>query len=170
MDIVDNFLSESDFKNIEKEIFWNTDFPMYLYPFIASKELDKKIDNRYNWFGQHRVYDSHVPTSPFYNLISNTLLPKVAKLTNLKALLRIKVNFYPATPTIMEHAMHKDYKYTHKGALFSINTCNGYTTLKDGKKVHSVANRMLFHNPSIEHGSSSTTDAKGRWNININYI
>ena len=170
MDIVDNFLSESDFRNIEEKIFWNPEFPMSLFPFIASKEHDKEIDNKYNWFGQHYIYDRSVPMSPFYDLIGSIILPRIEKITGLRALIRIKINFYPVSPTIMEHAMHKDFDFPHRGALFSINTCNGYTTLKDGNKINSVANRVVFHDPSIEHSSSSTTDAKGRWNININYI
>ena len=42
--------------------------------------------------------------------------------------------------------------------------------LEDGTKVDSVANRLLLFNSSLNHNSSTTTNAKGRYNININYI
>jgi hypothetical protein len=66
--------------------------------------------------------------------------------------------------------MHIDYKYKHNGAIFSINTNNGGTILKDGTKIDSVENRILFFNPSEEHDSENCTDEKTRINININYF
>ena len=30
------------------------------------------------------------------------------------------------------------------GAIFSLNTCDGYTKFKDGTKVESVANRIVI--------------------------
>jgi hypothetical protein len=42
--------------------------------------------------------------------------------------------------------------------------------LKDGTKIDSVENRILFFNPSEEHDSENCTDEKTRINININYF
>ena len=88
----------------------------------------------------------------------------------VKALIRIKANCYPKTHEIYEHGMHTDFKWTHKTALFSINTCDGYTKLKDGTKINSVANRILLFDASEEHCSTTTTDTFARVNININYF
>ena len=54
--------------------------------------------------------------------------------------------------------------------MFYFNTCDGYTKLNDGTKVESVANRALFFDPSIPHQSTNCTNAKARFNININYL
>ena len=43
-------------------------------------------------------------------------------------------------------------------------------TVIDGEKFDSVANRILFFDPSKPHHSTSTTDVKRRLNVNINYI
>ena len=63
----------------------------------------------------------------------------------------------------------KDYNFDHKGALFSLNTCDGHTNV-DGTKVDSVKNRMLFFNPQVIHNSTNCTDEQFRCNININYM
>ena len=55
-------------------------------------------------------------------------------------------------------------------ALLSLNTCDGYTKLKDGTKIDSVANRVLLFDPCEEHCSTTTTNVKARFNINVNYI
>ena len=51
--------------------------------------------------------------------------------------MRIKINFYPYTDTVKEHQPHFDYDFDHYGAIFSLNTCNGFTRLKDGSKFDS---------------------------------
>ena len=60
-------------------------------------------------------------------------------------------------------------KQEHKGAVFSLNTCNGGTVI-DGQKFDSVGNRILFFDPTKPHHSTSTTDVKRRLNVNINYL
>ena len=85
-------------------------------------------------------------------------------------LLRVKANMYPSTDKIFEHAPHVDYDYSVKGAILSLNTCDGFTRLEDGTKVDSVANRMLFFDSSRPHNSSTTTNVQTRINININYL
>ena len=85
-------------------------------------------------------------------------------------MLRIKANLYPNTEILHEHPMHTDYEFCHSGAILSLNTCDGYTKLKDGTKIDSVANRVLLHDPSIEHCGTSTTNVSARININVNYI
>ena len=85
-------------------------------------------------------------------------------------LIRVKINFYPRTETMIEHAKHVDYPYEHKGALLSLNTCNGGTILKNNKKIKSVEITVIFFDPSKPHASTSATDVKGRFNILVNYF
>ena len=86
------------------------------------------------------------------------------------SLIRIKGNMYHRTETLQEHGQHIDYTFPHKGAIFSINTNNGYTKLHDGTIVDSVANRMLLFDSSLPHNSTSCTNEKTRVNINFNYV
>ena len=89
------------------------------------------------------------------------------RLLEVKALMRIKCNLFPYTEIVQEHALHADADFSHKSALFSINTCNGYTTLEDGTRVGTVANRMLKFDGGSEHKSSTTSDQTVRINVNF---
>ena len=117
------------------------------------------------FFMTHMFYNENVPKSPLYN----DLLPLLNKF-EMKSLIRIKANLYPNTHTLHEHSMHKDYPFSHSSALLSLNTCDGYTKLKDGTKIDSIANRILLLDSSVEHCSTTTTNVSARINININYF
>ena len=86
-----------------------------------------------------------------------------------KAIIRVKANKYLQTPTLEEHEYHQDYPYKHKAAIFYVNTNNGQTQFVDST-VNSVENNMLLFDASVEHRSTSTTDAPYRININFNYF
>ena len=66
--------------------------------------------------------------------------------------------------------MHIDYDYVHTAAIFSLNSCDGFTMLEDGTRIDSKANRMLIFEGSQLHGSTTTTDSWARCNININFF
>tara|TARA_R100001530_G_C4310353_1_gene152845 strand:+ start:1176 stop:1523 length:348 start_codon:yes stop_codon:yes gene_type:complete len=104
-------------------------------------------------------------TSPFYSILD----PLFKKL-NIKALIRVKANLYSNQGQIIEHDNHVDFSFKHNGAIFSLNTCNGFTALKDNTKIKSLANRLLLFDPSVPHHSSTCTDTKVRCNISINYF
>ena len=114
----------------------------------------------------HMVYFEHTPVSSLWE----NLTQAVELLPELKALIRIKVNFYPVTSTLTEHAVHTDNDFTHKGAVLSLTTCDGYTKLEDGTKIDSVENRLVIFDAGKPHNSTSTTTPIGRYNINFNYI
>jgi len=54
--------------------------------------------------------------------------------------------------------------------LYSVNTNNGYTLFKDGKKVLSLANQAVVFDGKMSHSSVAQTDESIRVNININFI
>ena len=113
----------------------------------------------------HMLYDEDGPSSEHYV----KLIPLLGKL-DTKSLIRIKANLYPNTEILHEHPMHTDYDFSHSGAILSLNTCDGYTKLKDGTKINSVANRILLFDASNEHCSTNATNVSARINININYF
>jgi len=138
-----------------KQVYW------CYTPSVATR----KIEDWRLFYLTHIVYDYTI-CSPFYEKI----VPHCKQL-DFKAIIRIKINMFPNTETLKEHGMHIDYDFPHKGALFSINTCDGYTKLgEDGTKIDSVANRMLLFDASKPHTSTTTTDQTVRMNINFNYF
>jgi hypothetical protein len=88
----------------------------------------------------------------------------------MKALIRVKGNLYPSTSKLVEHDFHIDFPFKHKGALFSVNTCDGYTKLDDGTKIESIENRLLLFDASKNHASTTCTNTHVRVNINFNYF
>jgi len=171
--VIDNFLEENEFKSLQSLIIGSSNNVYFDWKMITevggdthSKDYNSEIENQlWNWYAIHPVYDT-LPLSPHFDYILNVFRDKWI----LKSLIRIKVNFYPYTTEIKEHAKHQDYEFSHQGAVFSLNTCNGFTRMSNGDKVDSVANRIVFFDASEYHNSSTTSNQKGRYNINFNYF
>jgi hypothetical protein len=169
--IIDNFLPEEDFKKIVNavsgpDIDWH-----YSYSVAdGSQEEDDMYFIHLLYMGLAEMpKDGIMPPPPkpsdYYHLFE----PLFAKLPDFKLLMRVKLNLYGKTPEIVHHADHVDMKQEHKGAVFSLNTCDGATIIGN-EKFDSVANRILFFNPTHPHHSTSTTNVKRRLNVNINYL
>lgn len=159
--IVDNFLSDDDHFMIKTTLTETNITPWFIANEIANEE-----DNSDLFYMTHKVYDRDVVTSDYYSSIMTPILQEL----DHKSLIRIKCNLYPKTETIRIHESHTDYPYDHLGALYFVNSNDGFTTMHDGTKIESVANRMLFFNPSLPHNSSTCTNDKYRITINFNYF
>jgi len=173
--VINDFLDEeyfdslvtlfTDIKN-EKNVPWyfqsNVVFPKGEKKWETELETEEKNELFYM---AHLFYEKHRPNSEHYDII----IPLLEKL-EVRCLIRIKANLFPNTEILHEHPMHADYDYSHKAALLSLNTCDGYTKLEDGTKIYSVANRILLFDASRNHCSTTTTNVSARFNININYI
>ena len=157
MQIIKNFLPEEEFNNL-KDLIINDRLPLYFENSVASEE-----DTEHFYF-THIFYDDQLPRSEEFKII----LPILKKI-NLKALLRAKVNCYTKSEKLIKHGKHSDYKFSHNGAVFSLNTCDGGTFIGDNF-IPSIENQMLFFDSGIPHQSTNCTDAKCRFNININYF
>jgi hypothetical protein len=169
--IVDNFLSKEDFKKIV-DIVSGPDINWHYSYSVAdgSKEEDDMYFIHMLYMGLAEVpKDGVMPPPPKNSDYYHFFGPLFAKLPDFKLLMRAKVNLYGRTPEIVHHPDHVDMKQEHMGALFSLNTCDGGTVIGD-EKFDSVANRILFFDPTQPHHSTSTTDVKRRLNVNINYL
>ena len=169
--IVDNFLSKEDFKKIV-DIVSGPDINWHYSYSVAdgSKEEDDMYFIHMLYMGLAEMpKDGVMPPPPKNSDYYHFFGPLFAKLPNFKLLMRAKVNLYGRTPEIVHHPDHVDMKQEHMGALFSLNTCDGGTVIGD-EKFDSVANRILFFDPTQPHHSTSTTDVKRRLNVNINYL
>ena len=173
-EVIDNFLDEESFNSLitlftevglEEE--GNMMIPWNLNTNIVSGTGIKKHTAKKDklFYMGHMLYAFNTPMSPYYD----KLFPLLEKL-EANCLIRIKANLFPNTEILHEHDMHIDFPFSHSGAIFSLNTCDGYTKLKDGTKINSVANRVLLFDASEEHCSTTTTNVSARINININYI
>jgi hypothetical protein len=161
MKVVDNFFDPVYFNEL-RSFFLDqpTRIPWF---FVPTMNKDHTESNTMSYF-EHLAYQDR-PNSDFYKI-----LEPIVELFDMQELIRIKCNCYPATENLVIHPSHKDYEFTHKGAIISINTCDGYTLLEDGTRVDSVANRVLFFDPSKMHSSTNCTNEKARFNINVNYL
>jgi hypothetical protein len=159
--IQDNYLNAADYKNLKK-IIMGGKFPWYFKSGVVT--LKEKDSSHCYWVHFFFSREDGI-SSPFFKI-----LEPILKKLKVKALMRIKANLYSNQGEIKEHQKHVDFPFKHKGAIFYLNTCNGFTTLADGTKIESVGNRILLFNPSIPHHSSTCTDENTRVNININYF
>jgi len=160
--VIDNFLEREEFARLQTFLM-SWDFPWYYQAIINGDHDMEDLDCYFT----HGLYDVElgVGYSNFFNIVKPLL-----NIIKPKALIRIKCNNYPRTEKVRVHKPHCDYPYTHKGALFYINTCDGGTILENGKKIDSVENRILFFEADKPHSSTSTSNAKSRININFNYF
>ena len=164
--IIDNFLPEEQFKGLYNLITNPTNFNWFLNQSVATE----KDNNKNHFYFTHVFYDESVPYSDHFKELRPVWDALEKHNHKLKGLLRSKCNLYPKTHTVEEHEMHKDFPFEHKGGLFSLNTCNGYTLLEDGTKINSIANRMLIFDASKNHASTTCSNENIRLNINFNFF
>jgi len=158
--IIDNFLNTVEFNNL-KTLLLSPNFPWYL----------AKIHTE---FKQHQLTHLFVIenkiNSNFYKDIEN-IINKI----NPLQIMRIKANLLWKDNNVKYHTYHTDYPidnlvnnlYT---GIYYINTNNGYTKFKNGKKIKSIKNRMIIFPYYLEHTGSTCTDKEMRVVINFNYI
>ena len=167
---IQDFLPKQSFNRLSQIIFAPT-FHWYLTTSIASPYLKSK-ENSKLFYMSHLVYEKekYVKVNLNDQAIIDLLLEKLAPEEGNLQLIRMKINFYPNTTELHEHDYHRDFEYSHMGAILALNTCDGYTKIREtDTKYHSWANTLLSFNPSEDHCSTTTTNAIGRFNININY-
>lgn len=162
---IKNFLNKQDFEKLENLIINDSSFPWFFQPNVSNIKKERKTDCYFT----HLVYDNNKVNSSYFENFKN-ILDKL----NVEKLIRIKVNYYYPTSKLNIHYPHIDYDYSHKGCILSLNTCDGFTVIENntskGLRIKSIKNSALIFDPSIPHSSTSCTNRKGRFNININYL
>jgi hypothetical protein len=159
--IIDNVLSKEEFENIKNSIL-NPNFPWNLTPVVTNENENLPIQASY--------YFTHEFWSGFNTEPQAQVFTPLLNIMECKAIIRIKANVYPSTETIVHHDNHCDYEFSHKGAIFYLNTNNGLTVLEDKTEVQSLENRLLLFDASRSHHSTTCSDDKCRVNINFNYF
>ena len=161
MKIIDNFLPEEIFKQIQN-IMMGDEFPWYY-----NKDIDNlNEDNKKFQF-------THAVIVPEFAQVSNTInmLYPLFSSIGIKHLLRVKANLNVVGDGKNIGNYHTDVDVpTAMTAVYYINTNNGATEFENGKLVKSVENRIVLFDASMKHRGISCTDKKTRVLININFI
>ena len=168
--IIDNFLTDNDFNLLVSNTVGRNDGHQVQFRVVSNVENFGAIEENWSWYMINMLYSTDTPQNEICGKIYEMFVPKFKKLANFKTMIRIKINAYPYTNVVKEHKDHIDFDYEHAGAVFSLNTCDGYTKFSDGSKVGSVANRIVFFDASKKHHSTTTSNAKLRYNINFNFL
>ncbi len=168
--IVDNFLAPQEFAELQKSVIFNPNLKLDAIRNVDQSPLKKIQTDYWSWYLIHMVYFQDSPMSELFVPLYNTFIPRFKTLNLFKSLIRMKINAYPYTEEVYEHNNHIDYSFKHNAAIFSLNTCDGYTKLKNGRKIESVANRLLLFDASKEHCSTTTSNTELRYNINFNFF
>ena len=168
--IIDNFLTDNDFNLLVNNTVGRNDGHQVQFRVVSNVENFGAIEENWSWYMINMLYSTDTPQNEICGKIYEMFVPKFKELANFKTMIRIKMNAYPYTNVVKEHKEHIDFNYEHIGAVFSLNTCDGYTKFFDGTKVESVANRIVFFDASKYHQSTTTSNAKLRYNINFNFL
>jgi len=181
--IIDNALNDDDFFKLKSTILGNQFNWFYTDSVSFLNEDDPRYENGSgknltNYYFTHLFYvhndsNSLVEESQRYRTFISDwfdLVQPILNVINPKVLIRVKGNLYPSTPKLIHHESHVDLAYENRGAIFYVNTNDGLTVLDDGTEVESIENRLLLFNPSLQHNSTTCTNAKCRVNINFNYM
>ena len=169
--IIDNFLTDNDFNLLVSNTVGRNDGHQVQFRVVSNVEnFGVREEDYWSWYLVNMIYYEDIPQNEIYPNICNLFIPRFQHIANFKTMIRIKMNAYPHTDVVKEHEKHIDFDYEHTGAVFSLNTCDGYTKFSDGTKVESVANRIVFFDASKYHQSTTTSNAKLRYNMNYNFL
>ena len=166
MEVIDNFLSEYQFKQINNVILTDH-FPWYWNGETLPSDDDYHNPNDYQF--THRIFDLSDGgiLSDYYSLCDI-----IQQRLGVRKLSRIKMNLLPRTFFHRKGGMHIDLSEVtsiQKPAIFYVNTNNGWTEFKKGGKVKSVANRIVIFDSNLEHTGVTCTNEKRRVIVNFNY-
>lgn len=157
--VVDNFLEKKEFEKLKHKITYGG------IPWYFSSNISGHGDDTDVYFAS--VLFDHMSNT--HSEFLNDVLPIIAMIQPT-ILIRVKANLYPNTGKQIHHASHKDYSFSHQGAIFYINENNGPTVLDGKEEIFPKENRILFFDPSELHHSVSCTDKNIRINLNFNYL
>lgn len=163
MRIIDNCIDEEHFRSLQDSMLsLSGNFPWYVNQVIYdSKELQFT----------HTIYSQelHQPTSNLFERMRPIL-----HVLQPRALVRIKANLQLRQDQQIEKNYHTDLrKEDCRGittAILYVNTNNGYTKFRNGAKVESVENRLVYFDATEFHTGVACTDEPLRAVINFNFF
>ena len=157
--IIDNFLDKKYFEELQKLVL-GVEFSWFFQKSVNTNQKDKDL----YFYLTHTLYADDQSNSNFLPAFQ-PLLDKI----DYKKLIRVKVNLYPRTEQFKVNEPHIDYTFANKGLLFYFNTCDSKTILHDCH-IDCIENRGVYFDPTKPHSSSSCTNNKATFSVNVNYI
>lgn len=175
---IENFLTDEEFTYLNNEILdgnfpWYRGCKKYLQPdsteTVQHQHFHLFIDTVS--FGDINS-EEREPVKSFWLDCIKPLLYKVEQQFEVKHFLRAKINLNYNNGSQVIGGWHYDWKDKQNKKLhvatFYLNTNNGYTQLKDGTKIKSVANKLaVFEN--VLHTDVTHTDTEERIVLNLGF-
>ena len=158
VEVIKDFIKPHTLKKLQNTLLGNY-FPWYYNDFVG------KLEDTKGYFFNHLLFRDNKIEGSFFNQIA---LPLIGQL-KFNNLIQIRINCYTREAKPFKGMWHVDNTLEHKVALWSLNTCNGYTEIKDKGIFKSIENQLIIFDGNLKHRSCSQTDTKTRINININY-
>lgn len=159
--VSENVLNQEDYKNLYDKLLRNDSIPLYYHCGVGANDDT-------DFYFVHHIFDA---TNGWVGEPSAIKVVKpILKDLGVKAIIRIKINFYARTEKIFKHSPHTDMGFKCKTALFYVNDNDGYTGFADGTKMPSKANTLINFDSQIPHYSTTCTDQNLRCTINLNYF
>lgn len=153
--IKENFL-DKEFFNRLKDLIFSNDISWFFRSSMSEGD---------HYFFNHSFYNDYRPFSVFFD---DFIYPVVKKL-DAKGINEIRANLLIKQDKVYQSNFHVDKPYKCKTAVLYMNTCNGYTILKN-QKIKCEENKILIFDSEIEHAIVSQTDTDRRIIINFNYF
>jgi len=161
--VKDNYLNGEEHQALYSVVTAGN-FTWYFNPYKVYEH--EKESNAEAFQFVHTFYQDDVPTSSFFHI-----LKPILSTLNYKTLIRIKLNLNPYSQKLIVGAYHRDTTFKCKGAIYYLNTNNGYTLFEKGKeKINSVRNRMVFFDTDVPHLGTNSTNCKNRLVLIFNYL
>ena len=171
--IIENFLPREHFDTLRDMIAGET-FPWYFNKTkSAGKEMNENEDSSPGQFF-HIVYAAPAPTSQFFEPYFWPIMEQLG----FSLIARIKANLNHRLPYAFTSDFHVDIAPEQKNTMHQmttsilyVNTNNGYTEFEEsGRRVESVANRLVTFPANTVHRGITQTDTQVRILINFNYF
>jgi len=166
-EVIDNFFNVNEFKwicnIIEQESFpWN----------LIKKANDFSTDEKqFQLYHETHLYGREV--SPFSGVLIRPIMQRLKELKGYQSVgvTRAKINCFIKSDENLGLGFHRDIEDTdeYSTILLYLDTNNGYTELKTGEKIPTIANSALIFPAHELHQTVTQTDTMYRKNININF-
>jgi len=167
--VIDNFLSPEEFKKLKDYFYYSRELPWYYSPYTVLPEA-KEADEPDHPQLQHVLLSPKTGEPVWYHSGSTMVLDLINKI-NPNTLYRIKLNMQFPNKIQERNALHLDLPNfsEHTIGIYYLNTCDGYTFLKDGTKIDTIENRLVLLSGDTMHTGCAPTTGR-RVVINIDFI
>ena len=163
MKVIDNFLPPPYFDEI-KSFMMGDSFPWYFNEGVTKIPEPNRFQFTHTFFTSLSEVKWNGASSPYFDMWDICL-----HALDCRKLYRIKANLIPRTFFHRKSGWHTDPQDHPLTAIFYINTNNGWTEFKKGRRVKCVENRIVIFDSKLEHRGVSSTNKKQRVVINFNY-